>query len=252
MICFDVDGTLRDNKDHKVSDSTLRALRQLKENGYRIIIATGRGLDSLTKTGVMDIIEWDGFVCNNGQVIMDSQRNVIFHATMDKEAVREILRIADEKNMVACIKAKKRKLNRDPDEYALTSLKFFNNAIPEVLPYEGEDVEAMIVYGPLKYDYNEYRNVDGVVVLPGESTYADITIANLTKASGIKVLMDIYGLKEYIAFGDSLNDMFMFKEAKISVAMGQGNDILKQHATYITSSIDEDGVYNGCKYLGLI
>lgn len=252
MICFDVDGTLRDNKNHEVSKSTLHALRLLKDNGYRIVIATGRGKDSLTKTGIMDIIEWDGYVCNNGQVVMDKDRNVIFHATMDKNAVKEILRIADKYNMTACIKAKQRKLNRKPDEYALTSLKFFNNAIPPVLPYENEDVDAMIVYGPLKYEYNEFRHIPGIIVLPGESTYADLTIANVSKASGIKQLLKLYGLKEYIAFGDSLNDMYMFKESKYSIAMGQGNEILKQHASYVTDSIYEDGIYNACKYYKLI
>lgn len=252
MICFDVDGTLRDNVEHKVADSTLLALNKLKENGYKIVIATGRGRDSLLKTGVMDIIDWDGFVCNNGQVVMNKDREVIYHATMHKDAVREILKIADERNMVACIKAKQRKLNKEPDKYALTSLKYFNNAIPPVMSYEGEEVDAMIVYGPLKYQYDEYKHIEGVTVLPGESTYADITIAGVSKASGIKILMDIYGNKEYISFGDSLNDMFMFKEAKYSVAMGQGNEILKQHATYVTTSIDNDGIYNGCKYYELI
>ena len=252
MICFDVDGTLRDNVEHKVSDSTLLALRKLKQNGYKIVIATGRGRDSLIKTGVMDIIDWDGFVCNNGQVVMNSSKEIIFHATMDKEAVKEVLRIADERNMVACIKAEPRKLNREPDEYALTSLKFFNNVIPPVMPYENEEVDAMIVYGPLKYQYDEFRGIKGVVVLPGESTYADITIEGVSKASGIKILMDLYGNEEYIAFGDSLNDMYMFKEAKYSIAMGQGNDVLKQHATYVTTSIDDDGIYNGCKYYKLI
>lgn len=252
MICFDVDGTLRDNKEHKVSSSTLKALKLLKENGYRIVIATGRGRDSLLKTGICELIEWDGFVCNNGQVVMDSQFRLIFHASMDKNAVREVLNIANEKKMTVCIKAKKRKLNQEPDEYALTSLKFFNNAIPEVLPYENEDVDAMIVYGPLKYHYDEYKHIEGITVLPGESTYADITIANINKATGIKRLLDEYHLKEYIAFGDSLNDVDMFKGSCYSIAMGQGNDSLKEIASYVTDSIYEDGIYNACCYLKLI
>lgn len=252
MVCFDIDGTLRDNKEHKVSSSCLKALQQLKENGYKIVIATGRGRDSLIKTGVMEIIDWDGYVCNNGQIVLDENRNVIFHAMMEKEAVEKVLKIADERNMVTCIKAKQRKLNKEPNEYALNAFRFFNNPIPPVLEYEGEDVDAMIVYGPLRYSYDEYKGIEGVCVLPGESTYADVTIDGISKATGIKKLLDRYGLKEYIAFGDSLNDMEMFKHAYKSVAMGQGNAILKEHATYVTTSIDNDGIYTGCIYLGLI
>ena len=36
LFCFDIDGTLRDNKYHEVSDSTLKALHLLKEKGYNI------------------------------------------------------------------------------------------------------------------------------------------------------------------------------------------------------------------------
>lgn len=252
MICFDIDGTLRDTKEHRVCNSTLKALNELKCNGYKIVIATGRGIDSLYKTGIQDIIKWDGYVCNNGQVVMDSDFNVIYHATMSLQAVREVLKVADDNNMVACIKAKERKLNKEPDDYALTSLKFFNNPIPKVGKYNGEEVDAMIVYGPMHHQYDEYRHIEGIEVLPGESTYADITIGGISKASGIKVLLDLYGLEKYIAFGDSMNDYVMFKHAYISIAMGQGNEKLKALATHVTDDIDKDGLRNGCIYLGLI
>ena len=38
MLCFDVDGTLRDNVNNQVSDSTLKSLNILKESGYKLII----------------------------------------------------------------------------------------------------------------------------------------------------------------------------------------------------------------------
>ena len=88
--------------------------------------------------------------------------------------------------------------------------------------------------------------------MPGESTYADITIPGLSKATGIQKLMHLLGLQEYIAFGDSLNDVDMFKHASQSVAMGQGNEKLKSIATFITKPIDEDGIYYACLQLGLI
>ena len=38
LLCFDIDGTLRDNKNHEVSDSTLKTLYLLKEKGYKLEI----------------------------------------------------------------------------------------------------------------------------------------------------------------------------------------------------------------------
>ena len=252
LLCFDVDGTLRDNVHHQVSLSTQKALRLLKKNGYHMIISSGRGIDSLTRTGLMDMFEWDGFVCNNGQVVLDAYKKEIFHASMDPQAVQEVLSIAKQYNYAVTLKSKQRIISKEPDEYVLQTQRYFQNQIPPVGTYCGQEVDAMIVYGPLGYDYAPFQKISGVHVLPGESTYADITIAGLSKATGIQKLMHLLGLQEYIAFGDSLNDVDMFKHASQSVAMGQGNEKLKSIATFITKPIDEDGIYYACLQLGLI
>ncbi len=252
MLCFDVDGTLRDNINHEVSESTKNALFQLKQNGYRIVIATGRGIDSLSKTGLMDLLEWDGFVCNNGQDILDDQKNHLFHASLKDEAIQQTIDIAKRLNLAVVLKSHPRVILKEPDEYVYESQRFFNNIIPDLGTYHGQEVDAMIVYGPIGYDYEPFMHIDGVKTLPGESTYADLTIEGITKATGIKYLMELYGNDGYIAFGDSLNDMDMFLSADISVAMGQGNPCLKEKSTYVTTSVLEDGIYNACIYLGLI
>lgn len=252
MLCFDVDGTLRDNVNHQVSESTSKALHMLKQSGYRMIISSGRGVDSLSKTGLMDMFDWDGYVCNNGQIILNRDGRELFHAAMKKEAVLKTLEIAKKLDYAVVLKSKTRVISKEPDEYVLESQRYFNNVIPPVGEYTGQSVDAMIVYGPKGYDYAPFFEIDGLNVLPGESTYADLTVAGLSKATGIHHLMDIYGLDEYIAFGDSLNDMEMFKHASVSVAMGQGNPKLKAIASYVTTPIDEDGIYQACLHLGLI
>jgi hypothetical protein len=45
-----------------------------------------------------------------------------------------------------------------------------------------------------------------------------------------------------VAFGDSENDLEMFKVAGASVAMGQADERVKAAATKVTSRHDEDGV----------
>lgn len=252
MLCFDVDGTLRDNVYHQVSESTKRALFLLKDYGYRLVISSGRGVDSLKATGLMELLDWDGYVCNNGQVVLDSYQQEMFHAALSPSAVWQTLDIAEKLGYAVVLKSNPRVISKEPDEYVLESQRFFNNTIPQRGTYHGQSVDAMIVYGPKEYDYAPFFDVADVTVLPGESTYADLTVAGLSKATGIQKLLDLYNLDEYIAFGDSLNDVDMFKHASISVAMGQGNRTLKQMATYVTTSIDENGIYNACLHLGLI
>ena len=76
-FCFDIDGTLRDNVNHEVSSSTKLALDTLKEMGYKLIISTGRAYDSLKRTKINELIDWDGFVLNNGQLLLDHNENVL-------------------------------------------------------------------------------------------------------------------------------------------------------------------------------
>ena len=92
MMCFDVDGTIRGTTDeHIVYDSTILALKKLKEAGYPIVVSTGRGRDSFLRTGIQDIADWDGFVFNNGQLITDGKGNVInAHHFKNEDVIRTI------------------------------------------------------------------------------------------------------------------------------------------------------------------
>ena len=172
LVCFDVDGTLRDNVHHQVSLSTQKALRLLKKNGYHMIISSGRGIDSLTRTGLMDMFEWDGFVCNNGQVVLDVYKKEIFHASMDPQAVQEVLSIAKQYNYAVTLKSKQRIISKEPDEYVLQTQRYFQNQIPPVGTYCGQEVDAMIVYGPLGYDYANLKKVSGVHTADFMESYA--------------------------------------------------------------------------------
>ncbi len=58
--------------------------------------------------------------------------------------------------------------------------------------------------------------------------------------------------KDAIAFGDGVVDIPMFKACGFSVAMDNGNDEVKQIASYVTDDVDQDGLYNAFKYLKLI
>ena len=105
---------------------------------------------------------------------------------------------------------------------------------------------------PLGYDYQEFKAIDELDVMVGESSYADITIKGISKATGIAYFMKLWNIDNYVAFGDSLNDVEMFKHASFSICMGQGNSDLKRLSDFVTTSIDEDGIYYACKELGYI
>ena len=53
-------------------------------------------------------------------------------------------------------------------------------------------------------------------------------------------------------FGDSSSDLPMFNACNIKIAMKNGNDEIKQKATYIADDVDDNGVYKMFKQLQII
>jgi hydroxymethylpyrimidine pyrophosphatase-like HAD family hydrolase len=59
-------------------------------------------------------------------------------------------------------------------------------------------------------------------------------------------------LENTYALGDGMNDISMLKMAGHSIAMGNGQEAVKEAAEYVTTGINEDGVWNGLKHYHLI
>ena len=55
-----------------------------------------------------------------------------------------------------------------------------------------------------------------------------------------------------MAFGDAQNDMDMLQYAGIGIAMGNAEESLKLVADYVTSHVDQDGVWNALKNYGIL
>ena len=101
--------------------------------------------------------------------------------------------------------------------------------------------------------------MDRYVVIP--ATFAplgkesgEITSFHINKATGMDSVIRYFNadIKDTIAIGDGFNDLPMFEKAHLSVAMGNAPQEIKDKADRITTSLDDDGVYNAFKELKLI
>ena len=54
------------------------------------------------------------------------------------------------------------------------------------------------------------------------------------------------------AFGDSSNDIPMFKAAKHTVAMGHHSPQLEPYTEFVTKTVEDDGIEHAMKHYGLI
>lgn len=76
----------------------------------------------------------------------------------------------------------------------------------------------------------------------------------MNKAKGIYRVLDHFGAspEDVVVFGDNYNDLSMFMPEWISIAMGNAVPELKEKAQYVTTQIDEDGIFNACRHFGWI
>ena len=75
-----------------------------------------------------------------------------------------------------------------------------------------------------------------------------------SKGNAIKEVMKHWSVdfSDAIAVGDGKNDIEMFRNVELSIAMGQSQDEVKNAASYVTDRIEEDGFYLALVKLGII
>ena len=189
-------------------------------------------------------INWDGYVCSNGQQIFNKNKELIKANTLDPKIAYQIDQVADSLGFNVQYQGKTSFLRFPPAMLVYQAHNFFHEPIPtQYKPYQGEDIEMAMVYAPLDYDYQEFKDIPGVAVFKGEATYCDIVSSEANKYNGIVSLLSYLSKPiDYIAFGDSLNDVEMMQHATIGVAMGNANEELKKEADMITRFVDEHGI----------
>ncbi|QIW10470.1 Cof-type HAD-IIB family hydrolase [Francisella sp. LA112445] len=255
---FDIDGTLVHEKKGKlfVSDKNIQAIKELRKQGYKTFIATGRTQGFIPET-VLDL-PMDGFITANGSVVSIGGK-LVYEKLFPQSAIDNVLKFCEKHNHDWLFEG----------EYA-----YVNNLESEDLSYFYNNVivnrDKMITTHNL-YNVTIYnalvlgKNVDSIalqhtlgdsyVIAPhNENGYVDCYLAGHTKADGIDKVVENLSLDEYetYAFGDGNNDLEMFDRVDVAIAMENASDRLKEKANLITKANYHDGVYYGLVKLGLI
>ena len=84
--------------------------------------------------------------------------------------------------------------------------------------------------------------------------FIEIFKKDADKYQGLVKVAKMYGIKEneIMAFGDSMNDYPMIKNAYVGVAMGNSVDMIKEVSNYITDDNDHYGITKALKKYNVI
>ena len=272
LIASDMDGTLL-NHNHKIPKENVKLINFAKNQGIEFVVATGRAyyeaLPALNEENIScDVISF------NGGIVYDKNGNIISITPMvpkDLYYTIEILKSFDisyqlyTKNTIYTTSI-------ETDINAYIDLIRSNGYEPDVEHLRAEaqqkldvgyitEVEIIELYlnekenPPIKIIAisNDISKLENAAKLLSENKSISVTSSgannieimhkNATKGEALKEIAKIYGINlEYaVAIGDNLNDQAMLDIVGYSVAMKNGNTILKEQAKYVTEKTNSEG-----------
>lgn len=252
IVFLDIDGTILDH-EKKIPGSTKLAVKELRENGVKVAIATGRS--PLHAKEVIDALEIDCYVTFNGAYVVYDGR-VVHETPFEIEHMEELIEFANKNDHSLCFLGAEGEGFTTINEFTEKALGSVKMKIADfgVDYYKRKHIYQVITFHD-GVDVELYQNnVSSVDYVKWHENAFDILPKSGSKASGIIALVNDlgYDIKNVYAFGDGLNDIEMLQAVGTGIAMGNAEDAVKVHADFVTKDVAEDGIYHGLKHFELI
>lgn len=253
---FDLDGTLM-RFDLTISDQTKNVLGSLRENGVKVVLATGRRYEGAKEHAErLGFSEDDPLVCYGGSMIRSINGETTHRSVMTVEDGLSVLKWAKERDLHARIFLDGRMIVSPETPAALTTMSNFiedgvkvvESPLAWLKENREEPIRVTIVDFPgevedwlpdAERDFSE-----SLFVTRSLPHYVEFGDPKGKKSGALKVLCERWNIDpaRVIAFGDGENDIDMLRFAGHGVAVGGMTEAVRNAADAITRSVDEEGV----------
>ena len=260
MYVSDLDGTLM-RSDGTLSPETVRMINALTERGTAFTYATARSVESARTVAGGLKLELP-VITRNGCVLADNTTGKHLEKALftpeEVQLLKELLPELPEYGFVSCFTGDKMIRTYVPGKHT--------PGLEKYLAYYAEDPNLQAVETPdglfcgepgyvtmiddrekMEPIYERIRQYPYWGCIFQKDTYWDeywveICPRNCTKAKAALQMKERYGFRKLAVFGDSVNDMSMFRAADESFAVANALDELKAAATEVIGSNDGDAV----------
>lgn len=259
-IFFDIDGTLL-NERQEIPASAKRALALTHEKGNKIIINTGRTLCCIPEE--IRALQPDGYICGCGTgVYLNGE--TLFYSGLSRMLCERIINGLRKNQIAAGLEGqdavwfdmnnpacKNSKPIRGMKELFGESGKFFYRDIPTELGFD-----KLFALGDPAFNIEVLKQIVGnqMEVIPRENGCAEVVQLGISKATGMDQICRALGigLEDTYAIGDGNNDIPMLSHCPHAIAMGNYNGDILEYCEFVTTHVDEDGIYNALAHFGLL
>ncbi len=252
IVFFDIDGTLCRYED-TVNDNIKKCFKSLHERSHMVFLCTGRSPKDISH----DILSlgFDGIIACMGAVIIHGNE-VLQNKFITPDMLLETVGLMIERKVPALILGidevlRTEQMKPTPLETGIVrSVEdlYRNGKLVEIssLDIEYPNVSAL---GKIREIMDKYSDL-----IEYNETSGQTRLKGVNKAEAIRVVLARYShenLKSY-AIGDSQNDIEMLNCVDVGIAMGDAPEDVKSVASWITSTVEEDGVCKAMGHFGLV
>ncbi|RYY57370.1 MAG: Cof-type HAD-IIB family hydrolase [Chitinophagaceae bacterium] len=254
-VFFDVDGTLVSFNTHQIPASNLSAIQRLQQKGIRVIVATGRSINTIQN---VSHIPFDGFITFNGGCCVATDGRLLSLTSIDPGNIQNLLEYSGLEPLSFSLMYKDKVTINDVTPEVVGMYAHVNLPVPPVIDRSNVDMDgvlqANIFIGPEGQDQFMQRVMPDCIATRWTPLFADVNPAGVSKQSGIDVFCQEFGIdvSQTMAFGDGGNDISMLRHAGIGVAMGSASAEVVASADYHTVDVDDDGILKALEHFGVL
>jgi Cof subfamily protein (haloacid dehalogenase superfamily) len=248
LVVSDIDGTIV-HEDLEVQEHILLGLEKAISSGIRITLASGRNRREmhwyLSKLRLME-----PYIAMGGAFAEDPRNDhVIFYKTLDIDFLDFILSLGRKLELGIMVEY--------PDEVFYEGGKqntgLTNRLTSPIQHLSCRELQSGLAPGKVILIGENDQLTEAENRLAGFSSLVDfarsrpsildITAQNSNKGEALRVISEYMDIptNQIAVIGDGLNDVSLFEYAGLSIAMGNGNELLKSRADWIAPHFQEDG-----------
>ncbi len=269
VVLLDVDGTLVDYRA-ELPASAAEAIREARGRGHRIYLVTGRSraeiYPHLWELGV------DGMVGGNGSYVEDDGQ-VVFHQVLDEAVVERAVAwlLAEELGFYLECNSGLYASDSFPEKAATVlggateeNISTIRAGFPDMVygTTSGRDdvnkisfvLEPKVDLTALAHEFADQAKIDAWSLTGQRDEFGEFGQIGVHKGAAVERLAAHLGrpLTELIGFGDARSDSELLTTCGTGVAMGNAPSEVKAIADLVTDHVDDDGLANAFRRLGLV
>ena len=253
LVAIDLDGTAMQSGD-VISDPVRAAIKAVQDQGVRVMLATGRMVQSAALYS-QDLGLRDGpAICYNGAAVADlPDMHFWFRDTLPDEAARVLVRhLVDENYLVQVYVGLEIWASREDARVRRyverNHVAAWVRGPNEIVAWPEPPIKVLVQDTPgrlagLRMELEE-NGVPGMRLVESQSDYLEVLAEQSGKGRALAQVAGRLQIprERVMAVGDGENDADMLAFAGLGVAMGQGHPAAKAAADLIAPPVEDDGL----------